>query len=426
MNQEILEFVYALKREGIKYDLKLMKQFDLSQGLPHKSYKNIHITGTNGKGSVSSMIFNILRMSNKTGLYTSPHLIKFNERILSHDRFITDDEMEEILNLYLPAAKAGIAENRNPTFFEITTELAFQHFKNSGMQWASIEVGLGGRLDATNVIIPELSVITKIGYEHTDKLGTTLRDIAYEKSGIIKEGKPAVTGERKPEPLTEIQRIADRRNSRLIRSWEYVTVKNLKSDAFKTEFQAITPFETYDISLNLAGKFQVENACMAISAIENCGISYNRKMLEDGMSNARWPGRLQVINQDPLVMVDSSHNPPAATTLSKSINELVKIKPVLVVGMLSDKDHYSYLHNISSCSDSIILTTPDEENRAIDPWKLKPIADGIFKDVKVIEDPVEAYEYSIARNPFTLITGSMYLTGKILQVKNIDMMPFNK
>ncbi|MCL5987723.1 MAG: bifunctional folylpolyglutamate synthase/dihydrofolate synthase, partial [Candidatus Thermoplasmatota archaeon] len=117
---------------------------------------------------------------------------------------------------------------------------------------------------------------------------------------------------------------------------------------------------------------------------------------------------------------------PAATTLSKSINELVKIKPVLVVGMLSDKDHYSYLHNISSCSDSIILTTPDEENRAIDPWKLKPIADGIFKDVKVIEDPVEAYEYSIARNPFTLITGSMYLTGKILQVKNIDMMPFNK
>ncbi len=426
MKEDVLEFIYRLKREGIKYDLIPMRNYDALFGKPHESYKNIHITGSNGKGSVSSLIFNVMRLKKRTGLYTSPHLIEFNERIMSQDRFISDEEIESLYRYYMPFVESGLKDNRNPTFFEITTEMAFQHFKNTNMEWASIEVGLGGRLDATNVITPEISVVTRIGYEHTDRLGTTLMDIAREKGGIIKEGKPLVTGEKKPEPYKELDRICKMRNSRIIRAWEYVTVKDLQFNDFETTFRAITPNEEYDITLNLPGKFQVENACTAISALENSGEPPNRKQMEEGMNNTRWPGRLQTISRDPLVVVDASHNPPAATTLASSVRDIYSRKPVLLVGMLSDKDHYSYLHNISKCSDSIILTTPEEPQRAQSPEKLSMIAQGIFKNVKVIDDPMEAYEYSVSRNDFTLVTGSMYLVGKILGELNIDMRPFSK
>ncbi|MCL4357009.1 MAG: bifunctional folylpolyglutamate synthase/dihydrofolate synthase [Candidatus Thermoplasmatota archaeon] len=426
MKEDVLEFIYRLKREGIKYDLATMRSYDALFGKPHESYKNIHITGSNGKGSVSSMIFNVMRMRKRTGLYTSPHLIEFNERILAQDQFISDMEIESLYKFYMPFVEAGLKNDRNPTFFEITTEMAFQHFKNTSMDWASIEVGLGGRLDATNVITPEISVVTRIGYEHTDKLGTTLMEIAREKGGIIKDGKPLVTGEKKPEPYKELERICKMRNSRIIRAWEYVTVKDLRINGFETSFKAITPNDEYDITLNVPGKFQVENACTAISTLENSGEFLDRKNIEEGMNNTRWPGRLQVVSKNPLVVVDSSHNPPAATTLASSVRDIYSSKPVLIVGMLSDKDHYSYLHNISKCADSIILTTPEEPQRAQSPEKLRMIAEGVFKNVKVIEDPMEAYEYSISRNDFTLVTGSMYLVGKILKELNIDMRPFSK
>ena len=138
MKEDVLEFIYRLKREGIKYDLVPMRNYDALFGKPHESYKNIHITGSNGKGSVSSMIFNVMRMKKRTGLYTSPHLIEFNERIMAHDQFISDEEIESLYRFYMPFVETGLENNRNPTFFEITTEMAFQHFKNTNMEWASI------------------------------------------------------------------------------------------------------------------------------------------------------------------------------------------------------------------------------------------------------------------------------------------------
>lgn len=424
LNNEILNFIYNLKREGIKYDLSVMKDFDQDYGLPHRSFKSIHVTGSNGKGSVANMAFNILRKGNTCGLYTSPHLVRFNERIFAQDREISDSEIENYMDLYRKFISGNLKLNRNPTFFEVTTEMAFQFFKDMKMEWGSIEVGLGGRLDATNIIIPEISIITRISYEHTDKLGTTLLEIAREKGGIIKSEIPVVTGETKGEPVRELRRIASLKRSRIIESQKYTRLRSFIPTVSGSEMEVETEHEQYHINLRMAGTFQVENVRTVISAMENLPDPPDRKRIERGLENSRWPGRMEIINESPLVMIDSSHNPSAALTLANSVIQIFKRKPVLVVGMLSDKDHYSYLHNISKCADSIILTTPVEPQRSVDPFKLKSIAEDVFKEVKVLPDPMEAYEYALKNYDFILVTGSMYLIGEIASRLGIKMKPY--
>ncbi len=426
LRDENLQFIYRLKREGIKYDLSTMREFDLHFGSPHKEFKSVHITGSNGKGSVSNMIFNVLRLKGKTGLYTSPHLVDFNERIFLQDRRISDEEIEHYIDIYRDYINNGRINNRNPTFFEVTTEMAFQFYRDQKAEYASIEVGLGGRLDATNIITPIVSVITRISYEHTDRLGTTLEEIAREKGGIIKQGIPVVTGEDKPEPLKAIKRIAELRSSKYLNSYEYTKVSGIKVNDTGSRIWITTPTEEYKIDLKLIGNFQVDNARTTITALESIDENISRKEVEKGLSNARWPGRMDVVRTNPLVILDSSHNPSAAQTLSRSIREIYHKKPLLVVGMLSDKDHFSYLHNISTCADDIILTTPEEPERKVDPEKLKPMAEKTFRNVKVVPDPIEAYKEAIKESDFVVVTGSMYLVGAISRYLGEDMSPFRK
>ena len=426
MKDENLQFIYKLKREGIKYDLSVMKELDLKFGTPHTGYKSVHITGSNGKGSVSNMIFNVLRLKGKTGLYTSPHLIDFNERIFLQDRAIGDSEIEHYIDVYRSYIKERQKSGRIPTFFELTTEMAFQFFNDEKADYASIEVGLGGRLDATNVITPIASVITRISYEHTDRLGTTLQEIAREKGGIIKRGIPIITGEDKPEPVKELKRIAELRNSKYFSSSEYTKISGVKVKDNGSKIWITTPTEEYKIDLKLIGNFQVENARTSITALENIDENISRKDVEKGLSSARWPGRMDVVKTNPIVMLDSSHNPSAALILSRSIREIYHKKPLLVVGMLSEKDHFSYLHNISECADSIILTTPEEPDRKIDPELLRSMAEKTFKNVRVIHDPIEAYKEAINTSDFVVVTGSMYLVGAISRFLGEEMTPYRK
>ncbi|MCL5888670.1 MAG: bifunctional folylpolyglutamate synthase/dihydrofolate synthase [Candidatus Thermoplasmatota archaeon] len=426
MKDENLQFIYKLKREGIKYDLSVMKELDLKFGTPHTGYKSVHITGSNGKGSVSNMIFNVLRLKGKTGLYTSPHLIDFNERIFFQDRTISDSEIEHYIDVYRSYIKERQKSGRIPTFFELTTEMAFQFFNDEKADYASMEVGLGGRLDATNVITPIASVITRISYEHTDRLGTTLQEIAREKGGIIKQGIPIITGEDKPEPVKELKRIAELRNSKYFSSSEYTKISGVKVKDNGSKIWITTPTEEYKIDLKLIGNFQVENARTSITALENIDENISRKDVEKGLSSARWPGRMDVVKTNPIVMLDSSHNPSAAQTLSRSIRDIYHKKPLLVVGMLSEKDHFSYLHNISECADSIILTTPEEPDRKIDPELLRSMAEKTFKNVRVIHDPIEAYKEAINTSDFVVVTGSMYLVGAISRFLGEEMTPYRK
>jgi folylpolyglutamate synthase/dihydrofolate synthase len=250
------DFLYRLKREGIKLDLSVTEEFANLLGNPQNSFQSIHVAGTNGKGSVSAYIYNVLRQKYRTGLYTSPHLIDFNERIVSGKDVIPDSYIEKFLDAHKEKIEELSRINRNPTFFEVTTLLAFCYFRDTACRYAAVEVGLGGRLDSTNIILPLISVITQIGFEHADKLGGSLTAISYEKGGIIKSGIPVVLGDNKPEVVRTITSIAQRRNSRLLTVEADTKTTELDMSIEGNSFTLETPANTYRIKSPLIGQFR--------------------------------------------------------------------------------------------------------------------------------------------------------------------------
>ncbi|MGC8505941.1 MAG: bifunctional folylpolyglutamate synthase/dihydrofolate synthase [Thermoplasmata archaeon] len=420
-----LDFLYSLKREGIKLDLDVVREFAKYLDNPQDSFKSFHIAGTNGKGSTSAFIYNALQERTETGLYTSPHLIDFNERIVSGRTVIPDEYIEKFI-----ASNRGLIEKlrvslRNPTFFETTTLLAFSYFQSRKDRVASIEVGLGGRLDSTNIITPEVSVITTIGYEHADKLGCSLEAIAWEKGGIIKKGRPVVLGDTKSAVIKEIKRISDVRDSKLLLRIKDCSVKNILESEGGTSFDLTTPNDTYSIHTDLVGEFQIENISNAVLALEQSDdLNPGRSFVEKGISNTRWPGRMEIISKSPFIMVDSAHNPPAADTLTYNYTRIFKEKPVLVIGMMTDKDIFSFLRAIRPISDQVIFTTPDEPDRAAKPEMLSEISGNIFREKRVIQDPYEAIEYAKKHYDHILVAGSMYLVGIIKKFERSNAQPF--
>ncbi|MGC8608973.1 MAG: bifunctional folylpolyglutamate synthase/dihydrofolate synthase [Thermoplasmata archaeon] len=419
-----LQYMYDLKREGVKYDLSIMNSFADYMGHPENDFKSFHITGSNGKGSVSAFIFNIMRSYGSVGLYTSPHLVRFNERIILDKKQISD----EYINSFIGNLKGTIEElaknNRNPTFFEVTTMMAFKFFSEMKAEYGSIEVGLGGRLDATNIITPAVSVIAQVGYEHADKLGCSLSSIATEKAGIIKEGRPVVLQDDKPEVISAVKRIATLKHSKLIRL-DRSEIRNLITDENGTSFDFKTENDEYHLKTKAIGDYQALNAATAVLAVENSGIDYNSKAIEKGISETIWPGRLEILSRNPMVVIDAAHNPPAANQMVRSFLRVFKQKPLLVVGMLSDKDSYSYLHILRKISDRIIFTTPDEKERAMDPDQLNRLYGHIFSESRAISDPLEALREAKEESDFVFVTGSIYLIGIIKGIYTTEVMPFS-
>ncbi len=417
MSQVNLDFLYGLKREGIKLELSIMRQLSQQMGNPQDSFQSFHITGTNGKGSTSAFIFNVLRKLGTSGLYTSPHLVKFNERIAVDTHLIEDAYIEKFMDENRRLIESLMQKERNPTFFEATTILAFQYFRDQKVKVASVEVGLGGRLDSTNIVTPVVSVITSVGYEHADKLGCSLEAIAYEKAGIIKKSRPVILGDTKPQVVRMVKRIADVNESRFIQLDNAVKFSNLEFSLEGSKFSIGTEHDTYDLETRLIGDFQARNAAMAVLALENSGLNgISRKVIEDGIRNTVWPGRMEIISREPLVMVDSAHNPPAANALGHNISKVLREQPVLIIGMMKDKDIYSYLAAIRRISGSVIFTTPDEPMRAADPCMLNRTYGPMFNESLCISDPVEALEYAVSKYSSILVTGSMYLVGVIKKI----------
>ncbi len=418
-----LQYLYDLKREGIKYDLSIMRRFADEMNHPENDFKSFHVTGSNGKGSVSAFIFNIMRSYGSTGLYTSPHLVRFNERIILDERQIPDEYMDSFVENLKGTIESLAKENRNPTFFEVTTMMAFKFFSEMKAEYGSIEVGLGGRLDATNIINPLVSVITQVGYEHADKLGCSLSAIATEKAGIIKQGRPVVLQDDKPEVISAVKRIATLKNSNMIRL-DRSKIKNLITDENGTAFDFVTDNDEYHLSTRAIGDYQALNAATAILAVENSGVNFSRKGIEDGISRTIWPGRLEILSRNPLIVIDASHNPPAANQMVRSFRRVFTRKPILVMGMLSDKDAYSYLHVLRQISDRIIFTTPDEKERAVDPSELNRLYGHLFSESSVVNDPVEALKKAEEKSDFVFVTGSIYLIGTIKGLYTNEVMPF--
>ena len=338
------------QRFGIKPGLDAIQSVLSALGNPERDIAAIHIAGTNGKGSVAAMCESVLRCAGyPVGRYTSPHLISVNERFLVRGTPATDSALENAAREVEAAVRA--VEKRDGielTYFECLTALAFIVFRNEGVNLAVIETGLGGRLDATNVIMPLVSVITRIGLDHCDWLGDALNQIAREKAGIIKPGRPIICGAMPDDARATIQTQAVRQGAMFIDATDTVSVAVTKhafdGQTLKIETQAIA---LPTLRLPLAGAFQAENGATAVAALEavtNCGLPIPEAAFAEGLKSVCWPGRFQLVADAPPVIVDGAHNPDGARALAQSLKSCrVQGNVGMVAGFCGDKDSVAFL-----------------------------------------------------------------------------------
>lgn len=385
----------------------------------------IHVAGTNGKGSVSAMLDSVLREAGlRTGLYTSPHLIRFNERIRISGVPIPDEELIRLLDDVERAdqIQASGPGGRPGTFFELTTAVALKWFLEQPVQMTVLETGLGGRLDSTNVVDPLVAVLTEIGLEHTSYLGDTLEKVAAEKAGIIKPGRPVVVGPQRPAVARIIEEKAREAGSPLLRAEERVSVKRRSQDlegqvlAVETADGAWSPFR-----LPLLGDFQLANCALAITALEwmrdSLQLPLTQDLIRAGLEKTRWPGRCQVVSRDPVFLVDVAHNPDAAQALAVFLKKFRGDKPVvLICGMLSDKDAEGFFRLMRPVVDACVLVPLDSERNmpmerllaAAKAAKL-PAAEGMLPTA--IKN---AQKWAKKNNGIVVAAGSLYLASAVL------------
>lgn len=390
---------------------------------PHMRLKAVHVTGSKGKGSVCSMVASILQQAGyRVGLFTSPHLIDYTERFRVNGREIPRKDIVRLANIVRDAAeKVAEMEGREMTFFEITTALCFLYFCEQNVDFAVLEVGLGGRLDATNVCLPVVTVITNIDYEHTEHLGNTLSSIAGEKAGIIKEGVPVICGENDEEALNVIRNVAEEKHARLFLLNNDIKVKILSSNMKGSVVSFITPYSTYlRAKLPLLGEHQVRNAALAVGAIDilrESGHEITKKDMLKGLSEVRWPGRLDVVGRNPLTILDCAHTVKSAETLGKSMKFFKYKRLVLVIGISKDKDVDGILQKLIPIAD-IIVGTRAPTDRACEPSELENVVRKHGKDAFVTDTVKEAIRLArtLARSgDAILVTGSIFTVSEALQ-----------
>lgn len=407
--------MYGLRRFGIKLGLATIRNILKNLGNPQNNFQSIHVAGTNGKGSVASVLASILKAAGyKVGLYTSPHLIHFNERISINNQHITNDDVV----LAYEAVKRVHYGQREPTFFEFATAMALFEFSRQKVDWAVIETGMGGRLDATNMIKPALSIITNISLEHRDYLGNTLAQIAGEKAGIIKPRTPVVTAVKQPAARAVIKKVAQKKSAPL-----YCFGKEFRVRRLKTGGLSYYGIESvwHKLQPALAGDHQIDNSALALASVEI--LNQNKTAIlphhiKDGLANTRWPGRLEVVSKEPLIILDGAHNLIAARNLGRYLKEnLANRKLTLVIGILDDKPYASMLKSLLCACDRVILTRA-RIDRALDPEILYTIAAPLVADAAVMSDVDHAVTHAVKsarRNEAICIAGSLYVVGEAMQ-----------
>ncbi len=409
---DCLRTMYAFRRFGIILGLSTIEQTLDELGRPQETFSIIHVAGTNGKGSIASTLSVILNLAGyKVGLYTSPHLVKFNERICIDNHPISD---EEVVNAYEAVNKVHHG-SREPTFFEFATAMAFYEFAGQNVDWAVIETGMGGRLDATNVVKPEISVISNISLEHQSYLGKTLPEIAREKGGIIKKETPVVTGAKQKHVTAVLKDIAGELSAPFYR---YRTdFRTRKKNDGKFDYFGVRNIWR-DMRTGLPGGHQVENAAISIAACEvlnngNAGIT--EEHIRTGLSRNRWPGRLEILPGSPTVILDGAHNLSAARKLSEFLSGDLKNKPVtLVIGILDDKPCEAILKTLFPVCDRVVLTKPDTY-RALSPDTLQKIAKQYLQHVEIIPEVGKAVKHALETSPensVVCVAGSLYVVGE--------------
>jgi dihydrofolate synthase/folylpolyglutamate synthase len=426
--QECLDQIYKLGRFGIKLELKTIQNILKLLDNPQKDYNTIHVAGTNGKGSTATYIASILRKAGfRTGIYTSPHLVRFNERICVNGQNIPD---EKVVKAY-EAVHVVDRGKRKATFFEITTAMAFYHFSKENVDWAVIETGMGGRFDATNIIQPQVSIITNLSLEHTDYLGSTIRDLAREKGGIIKENTPVVTGVSQPSCLKVLKQIAADKSAPF---HQYKHDFSMRKNPGKPNYHYQGLHQTLkELIKPLPGDHQKENLSLALAAIElvfeqnkanDLRYDLSKSLIKEGLSIATWPGRLEVIMEKPLVILDGAHNLRAAQVLGKHLSKtLADKKLTLVVGILDDKPYEKMLKPLVPCAERIIITKA-KIDRSLGTDVLKAAVEKITnKKIQIIEDVQKAVSHAISTcsdDDAICVAGSLYVAGEAKAKFDLD------
>lgn len=421
-----LQRLYSLHAAGIKFGLDAMEGLLARMGHPERELKGIiHVAGSNGKGSVCALAESILRAAGgRTGLYTSPHLVRVNERIKVDGEPIPDDDLSTLIDFTEKhaSAYAGQPGGRQVTFFEFITALAFEYFRRQKVEALVLETGLGGRLDATNAAAAQIAVITSISLEHTQYLGPDLTSIAAEKAGIIKPGAAVIAGDLPEEALGVVEKIARQKNARLIRAGQAVSVRRLQQDLDGQKISVESSSASYGaMRLPLLGPRQLANTAMAVAAAEEfcraSGAELPPAAVKKGLSSVSWPGRFQLIARDPLTIIDGAHNPEAASALNDSLNELAGGRPVcLVLGLCSDKDAAGFIRNITApVSHCWIVALATE--RSLKPGELARLAASRGWECSTAKVPramAEAAKKARETGGIVCATGSFYLAGEIL------------
>jgi dihydrofolate synthase/folylpolyglutamate synthase len=418
-----VNYLYSLQKHGIKLGLANINELMSVLGNPHKSYHSVHVAGTNGKGSTSSALASILMENGfRVGLFTSPHLVSFTERIRINNIPISESEVIDIASR-VHDSMAG--RELTPTFFEFVTAMAFYYFAQNKIDWAVVETGMGGRLDATNVILPQVSIITNIGLEHCEFLGRNISDIAFEKAGIIKPEIPVITSSKIPEAVNLLENVALSHKSEI-----HIYDKDFKGtlismDDKQTTFDYHGKMYFKNLKVSLPGRYQIYNASMAIRACEilrDKGIAISDDSIRSGLMNIHIEGRLEWVSESPPVLVDGAHNPDAAQALSDSVKTLFPDKKIiLIIGIMDDKDIRGILYPLVHISGCIILTKPKYERSALPEKLYKLIMD--FKDITVpvmvapsVYEALETAKNLYRKDTIILATGSFYTAGEVKEI----------
>lgn len=420
--EEALQYIHGTLKFGSKLGLKNITNLLYFMGNPHKKLKYIHVGGTNGKGSVTSMITSILKQQGyKVGMYTSPYIEEFTERIQINGRHIEEKQLARITQWIQGIIQKMTAQGyAHPTEFEVVTAIAFQYYCEQACDFVVLEVGLGGRFDATNVIdSPLVSVITSIGMDHMAFLGDTIAQIAFEKSGIIKpDNIVVVCPDQHPDAVQVLRRIAQERNARIVigdTDAIDITSDTLRGIAFS--------YQSNQYQIGLVGAHQVLNAVTAISAVEVLkkyyDIPISRENMRIGLETVRWPGRLEILSKDPLFIVDGAHNMPAVTALKKSLIKYLNInedsvppwlsaaspstecrtpenKISFVIGMMEDKEYEKCIRILAPIADCMIATAPLDK-RALPARKLGEVMAKYCDNVLIEEDIEQAVRLGMER-----------------------------
>jgi dihydrofolate synthase/folylpolyglutamate synthase len=420
---EATEWLFGQRRSGRKRELKRVQHLLGQMGDPEKRFRSIHVTGTNGKGSTTAMVASILKAAGyRVGMFTSPHLSSFSERIVVDGEQIPADDVVRIVEEIMPLANRM---SRDPeighlSFFEITTSIAFKYFAEREVDFAVLEAGMGGRVDATNIVHSLISVITNVSLEHTDTLGKTTLEIAKEKAGIIKDRGVLITATEDDGVFSLFKEICDRKRSKIFRVGSDIVFRKLSSSMEGQTFQLNGLVNRFDeLFVPLLGDHQLLNAASAVGTVEALSfhdISIPLEAIGEGLREVKWPGRLEIMQTQPLVVVDCAKDAEGARVLKETLRkEFVCDKLIMVVSVSSDKNIPAMIDQLAEVANQFIITSHSVMGRAADPVRIAEEVERHSKPYEIVTDAKTAVRRALeisSRSDMICVTGSVFLVGE--------------